>query len=92
MERVLEKPMHHEIGIATNWRREVEVIGRPQAEVANVDDVVLRLLERAEEEEVQRALHPRRHVARLQRDHEVTDPLGVPPVGRLEGGADDDST
>ena len=49
--------MHEEIGIAADRRREVQVVGRREAEVADVDHVVHRLAQRAQEQEVERALH-----------------------------------
>ena len=44
VQRALEQPVHDQIGIAADRRREVQVVGRRQAEVADVDHVVDRLL------------------------------------------------
>ena len=54
--QLAQHPVHHQVGIAADRRREVRVGVRGQAEVAEVHHVISRLLHRPQHEERHRAL------------------------------------
>ena len=79
----LQQPVHEQVRVAPDRRREVQVVPRRQPEVAEVHDVVGRLLQRAQHQERQRLLG---RVALEPLEHAL-QPLGRARLVDVDGDA-----